>query len=338
LGFFSRMFRRKPTQSLSSPPEASLQSQWPPPRLAPSPDYQSFDSAGPDYRPIDDTPAWLKYPASGNRGHIIVFANEKGGVGKSTSAFHTCIALCNAGERVAALDVDLRQLTLHRALWARQESEREFKVRLPVPEQIMLVQQNENELEEKLRMARIHNSFIVIDVGGHDSPIARKAIFMADTIVTPVNDSFIDLDMLGRIDPRTGEFKTLGNFARLVEHLKEPGMALRSKPIDWVVMQNRSRNFATKNERKVLEALQKIAPIAGFRLVPGLRERVTYRELFPMGLTLFDLDAIPELGRLQPNAREEIWTMLRSLNLPSVALNRAIAAPDEAGLPIGEAS
>ena len=267
----------------------------------------------------------MKYPVGGQRGHIIVFANEKGGVGKSTSAFHTCIALCNAGESVAALDVDLRQLTLHHALWARQESEREYGVKLPGPEQIMLAQQNENELEEKLRMARIHHSFIVIDVGGHDSPIARKAIFMADTIVTPVNDSFIDLDMLGRIDPRTGEFRTLGNFARLVEHLKEPGMAIRPKALDWVVMQNRSRNFATRNERKVLEALEKIAPVAGFRLVPGLRERVTYRELFPMGLTLFDLEAIPGLGKLQPNAREEIWAMLRALNLPSAALNRAIA-------------
>ena len=297
---------------------------WPPPRLS-AQQLPAFDSSF----QVPPEPAWMKYPVSLPKGHIIVFANEKGGVGKSTSAFHTCIALCNAGERVAALDVDLRQLTLHRALWARQESERDFGVKLPGPEQIMLVQQNESELEEKLRMARIHHSFIIIDVGGHDSPIARRAIFMADTIVTPVNDSFIDLDMLGRIDPRTGEFKTLGNFARLVEHLKEPGMGLRPKPLDWVVMQNRSRNFATKNERKVLDALQKIAPVAGFRVIPGLRERVTSRELCPRGLTLFDLDAIPELGRLQPKAREEIWAMLRALKLPSDALNKAIAPPDD---------
>ncbi len=321
------------------PPPAIPAQAWPPEPLAPFPDYHQFDVEF-DSQPASDPepPAWMKYPVTPPKGHIIVFANEKGGVGKSTSAFHTCIALCNAGERVAALDVDLRQLTLHRALWARQESERDFGVKLPGPEQIMLAQQNENELEEKLRMARIHHSFIIIDVGGHDSPIARKAIFMADTIVTPVNDSFIDLDMLGRIDPRTGELKTLGNFARLVEHLKEPSLALRPKALDWVVMQNRSRNFATKNERKVLDALQKIAPVAGFRLVPGLRERVTYRELFPMGLTLFDLDAIPELGRFQPKAREEIWAMLRALKLPSAALNRFIAAPEENETTEGEQS
>lgn len=321
MGFFARLFRRKPPRLALPAPDAPGPTEWPPPlSMPPTPAFE-MPGLGQDA----EMPAWIKYPVSQRRGHIIVFANEKGGVGKSTTAFHTCIALCNAGESVAALDVDLRQLTLHRALWARQESERDFGVRLPTPEQIMLVQQNENELETKLQMARIHHSFIIIDVGGHDSPIARRAIFMADTIVTPVNDSFIDLDMLGRIDPRTGDLKILGNFARLVEHLKEPGVALRPKALDWVVMQNRSRNFATRNERKVLEALEKIAPVAGFRLVPGLRERVTYRELFPMGLTLFDLEAIPGLGKLQPNAREEIWAMLRALNLPSAALNRAIA-------------
>lgn len=317
--FFARFKRYFSRQKLLPPPprETAPAAPWPPAPVAASA-RNAFQSA------VSPEPAWLKYPVTPPKGHIIVFANEKGGVGKSMSAFHTCIALCNAGESVAALDVDLRQLTLHRALWARLESATEYGVKLPGPEQIMLAQQNESELEEKLRMARIRHSFIIIDVGGHDSPIARRAIFMADTIVTPVNDSFIDLDMLGRIDPRSGEFKTLGNFARLVEHLKEPGLAIRPKPLDWVVMQNRSRSLGTKNEIKVREALEKIAPVAGFRLVPGLRERVTYRELFPQGLTLFDLEMLPQLGRMQPQAREEIWAMLRALRLPSEALNRAI--------------
>lgn len=258
----------------------------------------------------------LTRPIATHKAHVIVFANEKGGVGKSTTAFHTCIALCNAGEKVAALDIDLRQLTLDRALNARMESAREYGVSLPGPQQILLAQSTEAELETKIRMAKIHNDFIVIDVGGHDSPIARRAIFMADTIVTPVNDSFIDLDMLGRIDPRTGELKTLGTFARLVEHLKEPGLAQRERALDWVVMQNRSRSLGTRNERKILDALAAIAPIAGFRLVPGLRERVVYRELFPIGLTLFDLEQLPQLGRPQPAARAEMAAMIAALQLP----------------------
>jgi chromosome partitioning protein len=301
LGFFSRWKTRKSVPQVILP----LEPEVPFPHYEPQPDSVSDDR--------------LTRPLPIKKSHIIVFANEKGGVGKSTTAFHICIALCNAGEKVAALDIDLRQLTLDRALNARMDSAREYGVDLPGPQQILLAQSTEAELETKIRMAQIECAFIVIDVGGHDSPIARRAIFMADTIVTPVNDSFIDLDMLGRIDPRTGELKTLGAFARLVAHLKEPGLALRASPLDWVVMQNRSRGMTTKNELKFQNALNEIAPVAGFRLIPGLRERVVYRELFPIGLTLFDLALIPKLGRAQPAARAEISGMIAALNLPSQA-------------------
>ena len=110
----------------------------------------------------------LTRPIPAKKSHIIVFANEKGGVGKSTTAFHVCVALCNAGNKVAALDVDLRQLTLDRALNARMESAREYGVDLPGPQQILLAQSTEAELETKIRMAQIDCAFIVIDVGGHD--------------------------------------------------------------------------------------------------------------------------------------------------------------------------
>jgi chromosome partitioning protein len=297
LGFFSRWKKRKTVPRVILPPEPSIPS--------------------PQYEPVEQDR--LTRPLPIKKSHIIVFANEKGGVGKSTTAFHICVALCNAGHKVAALDIDLRQLTLDRALNARMDSAREYGVDLLGPRQILLAQSTEAELETKIRMAQIECAFIIIDVGGHDSAIARRAIFMADTIVTPVNDSFIDLDMLGRIDPRTGELKTLGAFARLVEHLKEPGLALRARPLDWVVMQNRARGMTTKNERKFIDALNAIAPVAGFRLIPGLRERVVYRELFPIGLTLFDLGMIPNLGRAQPAAQKEIAQMIDALNLSGAA-------------------
>ena len=297
MGFFSRWKKRKTVPRVILPPEPSI--------------------PFPHYAPAEQDR--LTRPLQIKKSHIIVFANEKGGVGKSTTAFHICVALCNAGHKVAALDIDLRQLTLDRALNARMDSAREYGVDLPGPRQVLLAQSTEAELETKIRMAQIECAFIVIDVGGHDSAIARRAISMADTIVTPVNDSFIDLDMLGRIDPRTGELKTLGTFARLVAHLKEPGLALRARPLDWVVMQNRSRSRSTKNERKVIDALKEIAPVAGFRLIPGLRERVVYRELFPIGLTLFDLNMIPNLGRAQPAAQNEIAQMIDALNLSDAA-------------------
>lgn len=312
LRFFSRWKKKNPAERPAQEP------------VIPFPTYD-VPSDGPARNAYDDfeRPRFSN-PLPTKKSHIIVFANEKGGVGKSTTAFHICVALCNAKEKVAALDVDLRQLTLDRALNARAETARRMAIDLPSPRQILLAQSTEAELETKIRMAQIDCSFIIIDVGGHDSPIARRAIYMADTIVTPVNDSFIDLDMLGHIDPHTGELKTLGAFARLVEHLKEPGLARREKPLDWVVMQNRSRSLGTKNERKFLDALHTIAPKAGFRLVPGLRERVIYRELFPIGLTLFDLELIPDIGRpAQHNARREIAEMLDALKLPNQTLSSA---------------
>ncbi len=301
LGLFSRWKRLKSAQPVAPQPETPF----------------------PTYDPVPFAPTAisererLARPIFTKKAHLIVFANEKGGVGKSTTAFHTCIALCNAGETVAALDLDLRQRTMGRAMDMREETARDYGVELPGPKHLVLNQATEAGLEAEIRMAQIDCSFVIIDVGGHDSPIARRAIFMADTIVTPVNDSFIDLDMLGHIDVKTGKLKTLGPFARLVEHLKEPSLVKRQRALDWVVMQNRSRSLGTKNERKFLDALQEIAPAAGFRLIPGLRERVVYRELFPLGLTLFDLNSIPKLGRAPPAAMQELATMLEALQLPS---------------------
>ncbi|MFM9853809.1 MAG: division plane positioning ATPase MipZ [Sphingomonadaceae bacterium] len=302
MGIFSRWFKAKPPVLRLPAPETPLPTYEP---ALPPPQRSDFERER------------FSRPMMAKKAHIIVFANEKGGVGKSTTAFHTCVALCNAGETVAALDLDLRQRTLGRAMDAREDTARHYGVTLPGPRHVVLNQANEAGLEAEIRMAQIDCGFVIIDVGGHDSPIARRAIFMADTIVTPVNDSFIDLDMLGHIDIHTGEFKTLGPFARLVEHLKEPGLGHRARPLDWVVMQNRSRSLASKNERKFLDALRAIAPPAGFRLIPGLRERVIYRELFPLGLTLFDLKFIPSLGRAQPAALKELAEMLAALQLPS---------------------
>jgi chromosome partitioning protein len=307
VGFFSQLLKRKRTPPIISEPQE------------PFPTYDAVPFPPQNRSTFNQ----FSSPIMTKKAHIIVFANEKGGVGKSTTAFHTCIALCNANETVAALDLDLRQRTLGRALDMRAQTALDYGAQLPSPRHLILKQANEAGLETEIRMAQIDCGFVIIDVGGHDSPLARRAIFMADTIVTPVNDSFIDLDMLGHIDAKTGELKTLGPFARLVEHLKDPSIVQRQRALDWVVMQNRSRSLASKNERKFVGALEKIAPVAGFRLIPGLRERVIYRELFPLGLTLFDLKTITDVGRAQPSALKELAAMLEALELPSrVTLKR----------------
>jgi chromosome partitioning protein len=251
--------------------------------------------------------------------HIIVFANEKGCVGKSTSAFHTSVALCNAGETVAAIDLDFRQRSFGRAIENRKETSKRLNIYFPNPKELFLELHTEAALREEVRCLRQHCSFLIIDVAGHDSAIARCAISMAHTLVTPVNDSFLDIEGLGLVDPTDFRFKTLGPFARLVQNLSTSRLTTSENGLDWIVLQNRLRRLGTKNERRFEYALHQISEAAGFRLAPGLGERVIYRELFPYGLTLLDLHLIPEMARAQPVAQAEISAMLTALQLPTTA-------------------
>ena len=248
--------------------------------------------------------------------HIIVFANEKGGVGKSTTAFHTCVALCNSGASVVAVDLDLGQKSLTRALQKRSEMAGHLQVEFESPKLGYLDQPNAGSLDELIRVQARDHDVVLIDVAGHDSSIARHAIMLANTLVTPINDSFMDIEVLGHFDPTNLEFRTLANFSRLVENSRTGPARVRKGALDWIVVQNRLRSLRTNNESKFSEAIRKLSEVAEFRLAPGLQERVIYRELVPFGLTLMDLDTIPQMDRPRSAAIAEMQAMLDSLNLP----------------------
>jgi chromosome partitioning protein len=258
-----------------------------------------------------------------SRGHVIVYANEKGGVGKSTFAFHSCIALANAGYKVAAIDLDSRQQTLSRALENREGTGRRLKIELPRPKHVTLGHQTGASLAQEIARIGWDADYIIIDAPGHDSPVARLAIAMADTLVTPVNGSFVDIDLLGQFDPITMKLKRFGNFSRLVQELREVRDYQQKPPVDWVVVQNRQRRLGTNNQSRITEALTELAPKAGFRLAQGLGERVAYRELFLLGMTVFDLKYIPDFARAQPEAKAEIQQMITDLKLPLVTAVRS---------------
>ena len=154
-------------------------------------------------------------------GHVIVFANNKGGVGKSTLAFHTAMALCDAGKKVAVIDLDHGQATLSGALTNREATCRLLKIGLPTPRYVAVSQTSGAYLSQEIARIGSDCSYVVIDVAGSDSPIARRAIAMADTLVTPVNSSFADIDLLGQFDATTMRLKRLGRFARLVNALRD---------------------------------------------------------------------------------------------------------------------
>lgn len=253
-------------------------------------------------------------------GHILVFANEKGGVGKSTLAFQCTVALCNAGYRVAAIDLDRRQRTFDRSLENRDATARILGVELPAPRHLALHQHSGAMLCQEITRIGWGCDFVVIDVAGHDSPIGRRAIALADTLVTPINSSFIDLDLLGRLDAHNGAMRETGCFARLVNGLREARAEMEMRPIDWVVVPNRLRRGASRDHQRFEHAVAALADQCGFRIAPGMAERVAYRELFLMGLTHFDLAKLPGVGRGNGQAQRDVQTLVEALDLPQAPL------------------
>ena len=271
-------------------------------------------------------------------GHVIVFANEKGGVGKSTLAFHTAIALSDAGKKVAVIDLDHGQATLSGALINREATCRLLKVGLPTPRYVAFSQSSAACLSQEIARIGSDCAYVLIDVAGGDSPIARRAIAMADTLVTPVSNSFADIDLLGQFDAITLRLKRLGRFSRLVEGLRRARTDARLPDLDWLVVPNRSRHTGSSNEAIISTALAKLSAKAGFRIAHGLGDRVAYRELFLYGLTHSDLKRIPNLGRVKANARDEISQLLIDLQLPADSDEQAdlFAAVASAGLSIAD--
>ena len=252
--------------------------------------------------------------------HRIVFANEKGGTGKSTTAVHVAVALAYQGAKVAAIDLDSRQRTLHRYLENRAETERRRGVRLPGPAFAVFRGESIEALDQLSEELGEDHDFLVFDTPGRDDPFARHVATRADTLVTPLNDSFVDFDLIGQVDAETFKVRKLSFYAELIwEARKKRAMATIAqgrREMDWVVVRNRSGHVEMRNMRRLDQALTELSKRVGFRVAQGLSERVIYRELFPSGLTLLDKGQLGELGTSHLVARQELRQLVAGLNLP----------------------
>jgi chromosome partitioning protein len=250
------------------------------------------------------------------RTHIITFANEKGGTGKSTTAVHAAVALASMGLRVAALDLDTRQRTLGRYLDNRAATQRRLLVPLPmVPHETFDPARNE-PIEATIDRMGAEIDVLVIDTPGRDDPYAREAMARADTLVTPINDSFVDLDLIGEVDPETFRVRRPSFYAEVVWQSRTRRAKTQGASVDWVVLRNRLQHVEARNMRRVADALGDLSRRVGFRVIPGLGERVIYRELFPKGLTLLDLPHIGEASIAHITARQELREMVAGLDIP----------------------
>ena len=259
--------------------------------------------------------------------HIIVFGNEKGGSGKTTAAIHVAVALAREGRGVGAIDLDIRQRSLSRHLENRADWRAKTGGDLPTPELLKLGNNNglADDVEafsQLLGSAAPRFEFLVIDTPGADSPLSRAGHAAADTLVTPLNDSFVDFDLLARIDPATFEIKGPSMYADFVWDCRKRRLMAKKPALDWVVMRNRVAFTEARNKKRLGDAISMLAQRIGFRVTKGFGERVIFRELFPMGLTMLDLPQpglSVSLSMSTLAASQEVRELVHALKLPESA-------------------
>jgi chromosome partitioning protein len=266
--------------------------------------------------------------------NVIVLGNEKGGSGKSTTAIHIIVALLREGYRVGALDLDARQGTLAGTLAARKAFIEGKNIPLPMPEffsvhRSTLDNRLEAEAEERQRFDAAFNSLaekadiIVIDCPGADTYLSRYGHCHADTLITPINDSFVDFSMLAKVDPENHDISHPSIYAEMVWEARKNRFAYDRGKIDWIVMRNRLAASEARNKRDVGETLDALAKRIGFRALKGFGERVIFRELYLQGLTLMDVREANigiAMGLSHVAARAEVRALVSAIKKPAPRL------------------
>ena len=295
-------------------------------------------------------------PSSGAKSppHVVVIGNQKGGSGKSTFAMHIIVALLKAGQRVASFDLDLNQLTLTRYLGNRHEWDRKHEQKLELPDHYPVTEEVHDSALRRFisrlkKIGRVHkdnfigssalshsadlgrfisqlkkigrarkHDFIVIDTPGGVQHLSLIAHGMADTLITPTNDSFLDLDVLVAMEQSDIEPQP-SVYAKTVLRALEARRKVGGRATDWVVVRNRLESVESSNQRQISQVLDVIQRTLGFRIARGLLERPVYREFFAAGLTVFDpvegFTSAAESNQPELLARLEVQNLIREIGL-----------------------
>ena len=248
---------------------------------------------------------------------------------------HMSVALVRKGFRVAGIDLDARQRTFSRFGENRRAFAKATGLDIPLLD-VHLVQPSDADsrtdakdveranIEQAIGALTGHD-FIVIDTPGSDSSLSRLGHEAADTLVTPLNESYLDIDVLARIDRENREVLAPSVYCQMVWEQHNRRVSTGRAAIDWVVLRNRLSHIDSHSRRDVSRLLELLSRRIGFRLSPGFGERVVFRELFPKGLTLLDMPEVMPETRDSPShqaGRREIWGLLNAIGLPeSVAVH-----------------
>jgi chromosome partitioning protein len=273
--------------------------------------------------------------------HVIVLGNEKGGSGKSTTAMHVAVALLKAGQRVATIDLDSRQRSFTRYVDNRRAWAKRSGIALEISTHFAIdraesARVDANEAAEFDRFARAIDAaehahdFVVIDTPATDSYLSRLAHATADTLVTPLNDSFVDFDVLGSVDPVTFAVTDISHYAEMAREARRQRRLVDGGLTDWIVLRNRLAVLGSRNKQLVGEGLNELGLRLGFRIADGFAERLVYREFFPRGLTALDnldeatLGSRPDISHV--TARQEVRSLIEAMRLPINERGRRRAA------------
>ncbi|MGO1118126.1 division plane positioning ATPase MipZ [Rhodovibrionaceae bacterium A322] len=262
------------------------------------------------------------------RPRVVVLGNEKGGSGKSTTAMHLIVGLLRQGKTVAAIDLDARQGTLARYIENRARFVEESGKALPMPLLKPVLKSElpgeEGEKDDRKRLMQavqelVDHDYLVIDTPGSDNHLSRLGHTLGDVLISPMNDSFIDLDLLARFDADGKTVVGPSVYSQLVWEQRQQRARMGGQPVDWIVMRNRLSHLDARNKQKIGQLLEILTKRMGFRLAPGFSERVVFRELFPSGLTLLDLrDIGQKMTMSHVAARQEVRDLLRIIGLEPV--------------------
>jgi chromosome partitioning protein len=214
---------------------------------------------------------------------------------------HLAIGLLQRGASVGSIDLDSHQQSLSRYLSNRRLWCLDNSVSLMAPDHRLIepslqdsrsaaFQQDLQSLNDALATLKSRCDIVLVDCPAGDGSLSRAAHAAADVLVTPLNDSFIDLDPLLQFRPGSFQLLALGAYFRMLWELRNERHRQGRKAFDWIVLRNRLSGLADQNKKDLSHILGKVAPIMRFHLAQGLGERIIFRRLFAQGLTLFDID------------------------------------------------
>lgn len=264
--------------------------------------------------------------------YIIVVGNEKGGAGKTTLSMHLICGLLDRGLTISSMDSDCRQHSLTRYIQNRQtykDSHNETAIQMP--KHFLLENSNKNSIQEKdaeerknfenlLNEAKIGADVIVIDTPGSHTFLSNLAHSYADIVITPINDSFVDLDVMAKVDEK-GKVVSPSIYSQTIWEQKMERAKRDGKSIEWFVTRNRLSNIDAKNKRHMSQALEELSKRIGFNIISGFSERVIFKELFLQGLTLLDLKKINYYKPFSIShvaARQELRNFLTEIGIDEI--------------------